>query len=366
MADTTFRRYRLPWAAMFVTAAITGCQGRPDSREPRSEVPKDELIREQLDDVLRATFERKLSVREHAAWQILHGALAYQREFLVDLDGQRISAVDHLLSGGPIQGWTVERGEKGLRALLQPGSKTGQGHADQWLAVLAQCNLEPSQTIEVAGRRYTMSDYVAQVQWDVPRNVQREYSWTLIGLSHYLPTDATWQAADGQTWSMERLLAAELDQELDAGACGGTHRLIGLAMALSRHREQGGKLERVWFRADQVLKQSIQKAQELQNADGSFSTHYFQRPGRSPDLAKNLGTTGHVLEFLTLSMDDEQIRAPWVKRSVLYLCDVFRKTRDIPLECGALYHAAHGLVLFRSRLFGSRSYAVDACEEIPN
>ena len=74
-------------------------------------------------------------------------------------------------------------------------------------------------------------------------------------------------------------------------------------------------------------------------------------------MAKNLGTTGHLLEFLALAMSDAQIKEPWVTHAALNLCDVFRKTRDIPLECGALYHAAHGLVLYRTRLFGPRSYA---------
>jgi hypothetical protein len=33
------------------------------------------------------------------------------------------------------------------------------------------------------------------------------------------------------------------------------------------------------------------------------------------------------------------------------VADIFVKTKDIPLECGALYHAAHGLVLYRARIF---------------
>jgi hypothetical protein len=263
-----------------------------------------------------------------------------------------------------MKGWTVEVGEHGLRALLEPGSKTGQGHPDQWLAILAQCNLEPDQIIRVAGREHTMRDFVAQVQWDIPRNVQQEYSWTLIGLTSYLPTDATWQAADGRTWSIERLIEIELEQDLHSSACGGTHRLIGLTMSLNRHLQQGGQLTGVWKRADEVIQASIQKVHELQNPDGSFSTNYLDRPGRSPDLAKNLGTSGHMLEFLTLAMDDSQIKQPWVTRAAWHLCDLFRKTQDIPLECGALYHAAHGLVLYRTRLFGPRSYASEDEREI--
>jgi hypothetical protein len=202
-----------------------------------------------------------------------------------------------------------------------------------------------------------MADFVAQVQWEVPRNVQREYSWTLIGLTSYLPTDASWTAMDGNTWSIERLVEEEATQELASSACGGTHRVIGLAMALNRHLDQGRPLEGVWKRADAVIQQAVAQARQFQNPDGSFSTNYFERPGNSPDLAQNLGTTGHILEFLTLALEEQQLQEPWVQRAVLNLCDLFRKTRDLPLECGALYHAAHGLVLYRTRVYGPTSYA---------
>jgi hypothetical protein len=39
------------------------------------------------------------------------------------------------------------------------------------------------------------------------------------------------------------------------------------------------------------------------------------------------------------------------------LCAIFRKTREIDLECGALYHAAHGLSLYREKVYGPRAAA---------
>jgi hypothetical protein len=317
-----------------------------------------------LDEVLTVTYQKRhLSLQEHAAWQILHGVLAYQQAFLVDNRGERVSAVDHVLNGGQMKGWTTQivvdaqTGQRGLRALLEPGSQTGQGHADQWLAIFAQCGLEPTQPIQIEDEVLTMQDYVRQVQWDVPRNLDREYSWTLIGLTSYLPTDATWTASDGEQWSIERLVEIETEQELGSSACGGTHRLIGMAMALNRHLDQGGQVKDVWSRADAVIQAAIQNAQRFQNPDGSFSTRYFEGPGSSPDLAQNLGTTGHILEFLTLAMTDEQLSEPWVQRAAANLCELFRRTMEVPLECGALYHAAHGLVLYRERVYGPRSYA---------
>jgi hypothetical protein len=348
---------------MAIAFSLAGCHPGSTPAESPSDtpVPSPDQIQQQLEAVLASTFERRLNLREHAAWQILHGALAFQRDFSVEQEpgGERVLAVDYVLEGGRMNGWTVEPGvildadakRRGLRAMMEPGSKAGQGHADQWLAVLAQCELPPDQTIEVGNQSFTMADFVAQVQWDVPRNVEREYSWTLIGLTTYLPTSVSWTAEDGGTWSIERLMEVELEQELATSACGGTHRLIGISMALNRHLAQGGALEGVWAEADRKIQRATENARQLQNPDGSFSTHYFERPGMSPDLAQNLGTTGHILEFLTLSLTDEQLREPWVQRAVVHMCELFETTRELPLECGALYHAAHGLALYRDRLF---------------
>ncbi len=203
----------------------------------------------------------------------------------------------------------------------------------------------------------TMQDFVSQVQWDVPRNIEREYSWTLIGLTHFLPTDASWTALDGETWSIERLVQIEAEQELGTSACGGTHRVIGLTMALNRHLAAGGQLAGGWALAKQVIEQAVTDARQYQNSDGSFSTRYFTSPGSSPDLAQNLGTTGHILEFLALSLNDQQLRQPWVQQAAANLCELFRLTRNVPLECGALYHAAHGLLLYRTRVYGPKRYA---------
>jgi len=324
------------------------------------ELPPGDEVQQRVDAVLEATFERRLNLQDHATWQILHGVLAYQREFQVETTrgGELTPAVDHLLSGGKMNNWVAEpgieldaaSGRRGLRVPLDQGSGTGQGHPDQWLAVLSQCGLGIDEEIIVDGRTYSTRDWLEQVLWDVPRNVEREYSWTLIGLTRYYPTTKTWQASDGRQWSIEELVSNELDQELSTSACGGTHRMIGLAMTRNARVDERGRLGGIWSETQAAIDDAIAAARENQNPDGSFSIHYFARPGTSPDIAQHLGATGHVLEFLMLALDDVQLGEPWVTRAVLKLCDLFELTQGQSLECGALYHAAHALVLYRARM----------------
>ena len=357
------------FSALLLVLSHCGCQQQdatPHKGPSENLKSATDGLQQRLDDVLEFTFqERHLTLQQHAAWQILHGALVYKRDFLVYDQQRPVAAIDHLLAGGSMRGWdlqpvTVEGTDhRGLRVLMAEGTKAGQGHADQWLAVLAQCELPPSQTIVVEGVNYTIADLVRQVQSDVPRNHQREYSWTLIGLTTYLPTDQNWIASDDQTWSIEQLLRSEVEQDLADSACGGTHQLIGIAMALNRHLQQQGKLTGTWKRADDKIQQAIRLARKHQNPDGSFSTAFLTSRRTSLDLAENLGASGHVLEFLVLAMDDQQLSEPWVQRAAERLTKIFELTKSVDLECGKLYHAAHGLALYRDRIYGARRYATD-------
>ena len=70
--------------ALILLSAGCGRQTEKHATEAQAEVDEAEL-QQALDDVLSKTFEkRRLSLKTHAAWQILHGALAYQRDFLVE------------------------------------------------------------------------------------------------------------------------------------------------------------------------------------------------------------------------------------------------------------------------------------------
>ena len=245
--------------------------------------------------------QRELDVDVHAAWQVLHGVLAYGRDFPLRVQGNEVSAVDYLLEGGRLNGWQFSPGDQldngriGLRASLEPGSSRGQGHADQWLAVLAQCGLPLEQTMRVQGAEYRIEDYLAQVQRDLPYNADEEWSWTLIALTQYLPTDTEWKVQDGSTWRIERLVTSETQQALSSSACGGTHRLIGISMALDQRRSEKAKMtSSSWGEADRLVRESARLAREFQNMDGSFSTNYFQRPGISSDSAQILATTGYL------------------------------------------------------------------------
>ncbi len=51
-----------------------------------------------------------------------------------------------------------------------------------------------------------------------------------------------------------------------------------------------------------------------------------------------------------MKYDDERLAEPWVGRAVERLVSLMEQTADLDVECGGLYHAAHGLALYRHRI----------------
>jgi hypothetical protein len=357
-----------------VTAATQVSSG-PQSADSAANADSKEILR-QIDEALEYTYDhRRLSVgstaNDQAAWQIIHGALAYKREFLVSSGGKDVSAVDYVLSGGQMKGLDLRRGDVLDEATKRYGIKTviaedkmGQGHADQWLGYLSDCRLPLDESIIVEGEKHTIADYIDQAKLDVIENPIQEYSWTLMALSAYYPSDYTWKAKDGSEWSIPKLVEIELGHSLDSSACGGTHRMTALTMAYNRHVAAGKPIEGVWKRLQERIADCLTKAQQYQNSDGSLSSNYFARPGKSADLAVCMGSAGHVMEFTATALDKDDLQQPWVKKAVLDVCKLFRKTKPVDVECGALFHAAHGLVLYREKVFGPRTFAKDAAAAV--
>jgi hypothetical protein len=316
---------------------------------------------ERIDSALaHARDARRLDAGVQGAWQAVHGILAFGPAFTITVDGTTTSAIDHLLGGGPLVGWVLRPGRQGVVAVVEEGSTMGQGHPDQWLGYLSQCGVDAdgpgglplSTQLVVAGRPFTLADLLAQARHDIRPG--QEATWTLMALAAYLPPDAAWTAGDGERWDVERVVAMESAADISGAACGGAHRLYGLAAALAAHRRAGLPIApgSGWERAAQVLDDAIDRARRFQQPDGSFSIHSFERPGTSPDVFARLGATGHVFEVLALALDEERLAEPWVARAAERLTRLLEQTADVDVECGALYHAAHGLALYRLRTCG--------------
>lgn len=319
---------------------------------------EDDELETRIENVLDFSLARHMNTRDHGAWQILHGVLAYGAELRVEHEGELVRAVDVISNGGMINGFLLRQADHGWDTIVQAGSLQGQGHDDQWLAELSQGNMNLDYKIRWGDQELTLEDLLTQAKWDL--NDQSEATWTLMALATFLPIDAEWDSSDGTKWNFERLVALEANRDIndpEASACGGTHRLVGLSMAINSYlaANPGAKLTGPWANADRKIQDAIAKAREFQQPDGAFSAQYFARAGDTNNVEDRIGTTGHTLEFLCFAMSDEQLSQPWVARSANHLCELLEATKDEAVECGALYHAIHGLQLYHYRRFAGQN-----------
>ena len=231
MLQASRHRHRVTCLLLSATVAILviGCPPRSDlsdsSTDSFTEPPSDDWDSKELVSLLDQTLQREASGRTltlplHGSWQVLHGVLAYGTDFRINVDGEAVPAVDYVLRGGSLAGFDGQPGDsfgnpprRGLRMPLDPTSKIGQGHRDQWLAILAQTGLSGNQELSLGDRTYRLSDWIHQVEYDIPMNFEAEFSWTLIALTTFHDTDHTWDARDGNRYNIESLLGSELQFE---------------------------------------------------------------------------------------------------------------------------------------------------------
>jgi hypothetical protein len=333
-----------------------------DSSASTSVVGKPDAMKKLLDDVLQQSCARRLDADEQAAWQILHAALAFKDDLYISRHGKPVHFLTDMYAGGKYKGWLFEpgilldkeTGRRGLRSIRQPGEKIGEGHVDQWLGYLSGCNIPLEQTITIDGTTYTFADYLAEVEYDVARNETGEFTWTLMVMANYRKSDYTWKAADGETWTVDRLIERELEWELPRSSCGGSHRMTALSQILQRRLADGLPLTGVWETLKERIDLCAKFSQEHQNSDGTFSTHYWdtEHLGVSRDLKKRIETSGHTFEFLAVALDDAALKEPWMELAAEACCRDIEAAAHTDIECGALYHAASGLRVYYERRFG--------------
>jgi hypothetical protein len=396
--------------------AYRGIEARPATTEiPRNET----VLQERIDNVRDENRRRFMNTRDHAAWQLVHGILAYQDKLLVDHmkvdlatgreSRERKPALKLLLEqGDQVRGFTLlpQRDARGLvpggwlATEVEGGSKSGQGHPNQWLGYLLVDYPPPegreptvTQDTKVKYRNreepYTVADMIRAAKMALREG--DECGWTLIGLTAFpdlVPPDQSWEVPpppdapagpDGEKpaaekWSIERILrmeyngsqyaqpsspfGIELSQQFHETSCGGTHRLIGMSLAVQRYEkylEKQGKpvvLSGAWRDARNLINLAIDRMRELQQEDGAFSAQWLQRPALSSDVTVRIRTTGHCLEFLALTLPKEELAKDWVTRAAVHLCELFEQTKELPLDCGATYHALHGLQVYREKRWG--------------
>ena len=312
--------------------------------------PELKALRSRVRRTLSAFGAPRLNSRDHNPWELMHSIIAYGVRSEVHEggpDGRTINAIGCLCYNFPCHGYRLLDVQEG-RLVARKGVGM-QGHHGQLLAILAQSHVPVDYSLMVGDRKFTVADLVESEKLSCETGM--ELTFKLIALVHYLNGDAKWRNAQGEAWSIPRLIKEEIQAPIVGAACGGTHRLMGLSYAVHKRRDSGRPLDGEFRRAKIYTDDFHAYTFKLQNADGSFSTEWFQNAGSAPDLGRRLQTTGHTLEWLAYSLPTEELTAPRMVRAVDYLSGILLADTQRQWEIGTLGHGLHALALYDQRVF---------------
>ena len=335
---------------------------KPDeSAPPKLELPtapaatpstlSESPLREKLSRVLDAYIERPENAAERAPWGAMHGFISYGVDSTILVNQQRVNCIAYLAYNNTCRGVRLLEIQNG-----RPSAKVGvnvQGHEGQFLAMLAQSRVPKDYPLRVNGQNFTVADLIESEKKTCKSRT--ELTFKLIALSHYLELEDTWKADSGEPWSLPRLIQEELAQPVIGGACGGTHRLMGLSYA-ARNREKRSSLplDGEWQRAAKFVRDFQNYAYSLQNPKGNFSTEFFAGRADGPNPRDQLYTTGHIVEWMAYSLPVEELSDARMEKAVHFLADHLLANLNSDLGVGPRGHGLHALVIYEERRFGTR------------
>ncbi|MEZ6095823.1 MAG: hypothetical protein R3C03_16600 [Pirellulaceae bacterium] len=303
-------------------------------------------------------FQKRVDTDTLRPWSIMHGLIGSGRDTEVLSSGMRYNAADYLCANGAGDGMKIlQVVNRHLSTREGPGV---QGHQGQLLAILGQSGVSADHVVHVDGMQFTLRDLIEYEKRTCRSNT--ELTFKLIGLSIYLPPEATWRNEQGEAWSMERLIREEASEAITTGACGGTHRLMALSHAVASSIVNGQELQGQWLRADAIVQSNIGRILQLQNPDGSFSTDFLAGRDNDPDMTRRVYTTGHALEWLCFTMPSDQLRSSRITAAVDYLVDALLSAPNHDVDVGPRGHALHALMMYEAKVYGACSDQTDISE----
>ncbi len=294
-------------------------------------------------------YARPENAGSRSNWGLMHSIMVYGVDTQIVAGRDRHNAIAWIAGNNACRGHRLlTAGPDGIRATEGIGL---QGHPGQFLAVLGMVGVPADYPLYAGRTKHTVQTLV-----DAEARACRsgnELTFSLIGLAHYMDTEQTWVASDGQRWDFERMIREELSESVVGAACGGTHRLMGFAHALRKRRAEGRPIDGQWARADKFLGDFVDYTYSLQNRDGSFSTNWFEGREDNGDLDRKIQTTGHMVEFLLTVVSDDELQDPKLLRAVRFLLASMTNQRTRDWAIGPKGHALRSLAMFHDRVYDS-------------
>ncbi len=261
--------------------------------------------------------------------------------------GQKVNGITCLCWNMPCAGYeliTISEGH--LAARVGYGY---QNNPSELAAVLALAQVPADYPARVGKTVRTVADLVEFEKLTCRPGI--DMSAKLVALATYVQ-EPSWKDSLGGDWTLQRVVAEELNRPLGSHSYAATSRLLGLAVALERFKSDKVPLDGDLARANRHIEDSIAYAYAEQNSDGSWG-----RAGTG-DYAASVASTAHMLEWLVTALPANRLEEPAIVRAIDFLYNTFNTphyqtyiSTMSAREISAAMHAAYVLNVYDRRVF---------------
>ncbi len=326
--------------------------------KPKAELTPELLrLRDQVRRTLSAARQSPLDTKYNTVTDLIVSTLPLGCEsesLLGGPGGRRINTITCLCWNYPCAGrrpLTVAHGR--IAARIGYGLQTQRG---QLLAALAFARVPDDYPCRVGDDERTVADLVASEKLNCGEGI--DSSHLLVGLTYYLPGDASWKNRLGETWSLERLVDMELDGPINDAPDGGLHRLMGLSFAVQSRLARKQKMSEPFVHARDYVIEYQDFAFRCQNEDGTWHPTFFAAKGPTRDTVGALRATGHITRWLAYSLPEGRLVEPDMVKAVKAVATLAGRVPRpgggaalSPQLTSTAMHALHALAIYDARVF---------------
>lgn len=323
-------------------------------------------LKEQVRTTLTNNAKRGISMASNTPGDLMIMAQAYGAEAMVFQPSNEPVRRGEAAKGNYIYTigslcWNYACGGKAL--LRTSGNKVvarlGSGYQNkpsQFLALLAMSNILDDYEMKVDGMSYTIANLVDSEKSACRANANM--ALTLVGLAFYTHAKDQWRNDRHEMWSIEKMVASELNRPIDQGCSDATDWLLGLTSAVQLYAEDGVRFTPTIALAKKQILTYHEFVLSIQNEQGLWHPNFFLYKGTSDDLYGTLYASGHILRFLAYSLSDRELADPKIRKAVQSLAVKINQVpptanavtlTDRQLE--ALSVSLHALAIYNERAF---------------
>jgi len=230
-----------------------------------------------------------------------------------------------------------------------------QAHEGQLLAVIGEQGIHPDTPVVVETGRFAIRDLVADTAANFNLD-DDEIEWAAVGLSLYLPPQASWADKFGRRTTFDDLARKLMKTPFDQPgiACQGTHLLHALAVIYGADQQRPVLSPEARAEVRAYLARYVREAVETQRLTGEWwggwyetdrgqGMNRFINPGTHTRLAVTV--TGHHLEWMLILPPDLRPPDEVFRRAGRWLHAALLKAPEREIEEGYCPYSHAGYVV---------------------